>query len=124
MPVNIRLKLLNLINLDLIETYRLECESVNYDLVLSYSDWPTIYYCELLLNTSSFISDRYSHLTTLDEKCAAIKKSMLRLNIFYDAIEYTRIEEWPKMYLQVEFLKIKSLLFNQVSSLRIWVRIS
>ena len=69
----------------------LECESVNYDLRISTATYPTSNYLKwLLLQTS--LTQKYSNQTTL---LTDIQNSILKLNIFYDDMFYTKLSDSP-----------------------------
>ena len=60
----------------------LECNSVQYNTLISHSDFPTLYY----LNVSGL------NYTSID----TFKRNHLSLNVFYDSLTYTTIEELAK----------------------------
>lgn len=72
-----------------------ECKSRRYDVSVSYSDFPTVNYVDRLIqNDPQF----YEHLYNTNEiNYDMVKKSFVRLFIFYDEIKATFISESAKI---------------------------
>lgn len=79
----------------------LECDTVRYETSVTLADWPTEFFCSTVINEFSSIRNQVSNYSTLTEKCDAIRKTYSFLNIYYDSLSYTYIEESPKMTMTV-----------------------
>jgi hypothetical protein len=71
----------------------LECETTNYPLTLSTAEYPTRPYAELLINYTN-ISNLFPTQAPLTYE--TLKNSILKVNLFYDELEYTFVEELEK----------------------------
>lgn len=69
----------------------LECTRTEYEYKLSYSDFPTELRAQSLVHMLN--KKNSSHNYTVD----FVKKNSLKMNIFYDSLEYQEIEELRKM---------------------------
>jgi hypothetical protein len=79
----------------------IECNEIIIDMKTSYASYPSLWYADLMLNNSAFInmvkqtSTATNTTTTIDYDF--ISKSTLLINIFYNTMGYTYIEESPAM---------------------------
>jgi hypothetical protein len=68
-----------------------ECNSVYFGLKLSRADFPSPFYGELLLNYSKNNPNNVRNFSSY----AQIKRSILAVNIYYDDVSYTQVDESP-----------------------------
>jgi hypothetical protein len=76
-----------------------ECNSEIYELTLSSAQFPTITYGQRLIEESSFLRGLVDSLAKSNsdlERHEIVKRNVLALNVFYDKLAYTFIEESPK----------------------------
>ena len=79
----------------------IECNEIIIDMKTSYASYPSLWYADLMLNNSAFInmvkqtSTATNTTTTIDYDF--ISKNTLLINIFYNTMGYTYIEESPAM---------------------------
>lgn len=71
-----------------------ECESTNFNLDLSYATFPTPFYA-YLLSTYQNIHPEKSAGRQLSNDSDEVKSSVMAVNIYYDDISYSLIEESP-----------------------------
>ena len=83
-----------------------ECKSVYFDYELSYADFPTPYYANLLLRYNKLYPNPNRVYTTFE----SIKNSTLAVNIYYDDIAYTVIGDTPKSTPEQFFANVGGLL--------------
>lgn len=69
-----------------------ECDSIDYKLRISQSEYPTLFYSKQIQN---FINSNnpFIKITGSNEE---VRKKVLAFNVYYDDISYTVIEEFPK----------------------------
>lgn len=72
-----------------------ECETISYDLTTSYADYPSPFYAELIMN---FQQDRNKTVTF--SNITQLKESSLAVNIYFEDLSYTLIEEVPARTLE------------------------
>jgi acid-sensing ion channel 2/acid-sensing ion channel 1 len=72
----------------------LECSSVKYELITSSSTYPSENYAKLLLNNSR-VTDKFKESVDFD----LLKKSILSLNIYFDDLQYTEMNQIKKIEL-------------------------
>ena len=83
-----------------------ECKSVYFDYELSYADFPTPYYANLLLRYNKLYPNPNRVYTTFE----SIKNSTLAVNIYYDDISYTVLGDSPKTTSDQFFANVGGLL--------------
>ena len=69
---------------------KFECESITYDYASSFNEYPSETYANFLLRLNKI---KNQGVTTYDE----LKNSVLSLNVFYDDLQYTVVEELPSL---------------------------
>jgi len=72
----------------------LECNSGEYQIATSFSQYPTRQYAENSLINNPIIASKFPNGTLNYE---IIKQSVLSLNVFYDTLSYTEYIESPKL---------------------------
>jgi hypothetical protein len=94
----------------------LECSSMEYSIVQTFSKFPPAGYMYYLLGQSESLSQKYFNLSArsfqdaliytkpelappMDVLQSKLESKLVSLNIFYDELGYTKIEESPKMSL-------------------------
>ena len=76
----------------------LECNEIQISLSTSYSNYPSLWYGTLMMNNSAFVNmvqQTAPANTTIDY--SFIQQNTLLLNVFYNTMGYTYIEESPAM---------------------------
>jgi hypothetical protein len=71
----------------------LECESMSYPLTTSSSDYPSDMYADILLSNPNFIS-KFSNTSRIQKEM--LNKATLMINVYYEDLKYTMIEEVKK----------------------------
>ncbi len=84
----------------------IECTEVKYDLTISSSTYPTEWYAKVLTNNTKFntLINKYFDLVNVPfinytNDYAGLKNSILRVNIFYEDLRYTLVEDSPAINL-------------------------
>lgn len=71
----------------------LECDSISYDVSVSFSKFPNPYYASRLFKNPIILSKFPKNRTiTYDD----LSKSMISFNVYYNDLKYTRISQIPK----------------------------
>ena len=83
-----------------------ECKSVYFDYELSYADFPTPYYADLLLRYNKLYPNPNRVYTTFE----SIKNSTLAVNIYFDDISYIVLGDSPKTTSEQFFANVGGLL--------------
>jgi hypothetical protein len=81
----------------LITSSPLECKSINYELKIGSSSYPTVA-CYDLLKEQPVVQKYFGHnqsLITFDR----LKSSIIALNVYYESLKYTEISQNPQMQL-------------------------
>jgi hypothetical protein len=92
----------------------LECDSVEFELTTSQSNWPSTFYGNLLIHDSRIHLSNYTrNFTSIDN----IKRSSLAVNVYYNDISYTSIEEKPE-------LNLSTMVANIASYMSMWCGVS
>lgn len=73
-----------------------ECESVNFNLDLSYATFPTPFYA-YFLNTYQKLHSELNLKRNLSNDPDVIKKSVMAVNVYYEDISFNLVEESPAM---------------------------
>ncbi|CAF0942247.1 unnamed protein product [Brachionus calyciflorus] len=68
-----------------------ECESVKYSLQMSHADYPTPFYAEFFMAYDYFINNGSRNFISYSN----VKESTLAVNVYFDDIGYTIVEEKP-----------------------------
>lgn len=68
-----------------------ECNSVEFSLTTSQSDFPSPFYANLLIRNNNRVPNYRRNLTSFDY----IKKTVMKVNIYYSDIAFTSIREIP-----------------------------
>ena len=69
-----------------------ECEFNGYQYTTSFSEFPTKYYFDFLINKSSFIKKKYSNISYEE-----LKRSVAKIQIFYDDLKQTIVSQEVKI---------------------------
>ena len=82
----------------------LECEKTSYTYTISYAEFPTKNYADYLLETYPFLkskvlNDKFNNNSDENNKYQILRKSLARVEIFYDELKQTVISENVKMEL-------------------------
>lgn len=89
---------------DLIDCYSHcppECSKFNYHLTLSTSLYPTNWYADLLNNSTDFWElinrdiDQNQTVVNYTNKYTELRDSVTKLNVYYEELYYTQIEQSP-----------------------------
>ncbi|CAF0745052.1 unnamed protein product [Brachionus calyciflorus] len=73
-----------------------ECESVKYNLQISQADFPTEFYADFLMNYDATLKNSSRNFSSYKN----VKKSTLAVNVYFDDIGYTLVEEKPSKTLE------------------------
>jgi len=84
------------INKNCIQYCPLECNSINYQITTTFSNYPTKNYALNSLMTNPMITSKFSNETLTYD---LIKQSVLSLNVYYDQLSYTKISKEAKLNL-------------------------
>ena len=68
-----------------------ECTRLSYQVMLSHSDFPSVYYAKSIVNNS--LLNKLLENVTEEEKYLVIKRNVLSLNAYYERIPYTFLDE-------------------------------
>jgi hypothetical protein len=72
----------------------LECERMDYPVSLSYGDYPTRAYANFILNETKTLARFFPNQSVVTYE--QVKAKCLAVNVFYDELKYTAIEEKEK----------------------------
>lgn len=73
-----------------------ECDSIYYDITVTSADFPTKYYCQLMIRDIPSVAASVAQYSTIDEKCEAMKTMYASINVYYNSLSYTFIDELAK----------------------------
>jgi len=77
-----------------------ECDTVIYDLVTSFANYPTNWYANYLLNNSRFLNlvvNNTANSTMPQPTIESLQQTILMVNVFYDELFYTNTDEEPRL---------------------------
>ena len=80
------------------------CESFSYDLTTAFSNYPTKWYADILLNNSKFLNLVVNNTInyTMDRPTfESMQDTLLMVNVYYDELFYTEIEDEPKLEIEM-----------------------
>jgi hypothetical protein len=72
-----------------------ECETISYNLVTSYADYPSPFYADLIMK----FQEKFNKSTQFSD-ISQLKESTLAVNIYFEDLSYTLIEEVPARTLE------------------------
>jgi len=90
------------------------CESVTYELTTAFSNYPTQWYSDILLNNSKFLNlvvNNTPNYTMDYPTFESLQETLLMVNVYYEELFYTEIEDEPKL----EFETLLSLIGGYMS---------
>jgi hypothetical protein len=81
-----------------------ECTEVQYDLTVSTSSYPTEWYAQVLTNNTKFnvvintyLANSNVSLINYTNNFNELKNAIARVNVFYEDLRYTEIDDNPAM---------------------------
>ena len=77
-----------------------QCEAVIYGLTTAFANYPSEWYASLLLNNTNFVTfvvNNTANKTMSAPTFNSLEKTILMVNVYYDELFYTNIDDEPKL---------------------------
>lgn len=92
---------------------QVQCDYFIYDLVTSFATYPSEWYGRLLLNNTNFVNlvvNNTENYVMPEPTLNSLQETILMVNVYYDELFYTEIEDEPKVPFEALFAQIGSYL--------------